>query len=141
MTKAGLDPSNRSDYAKCLFVDDSLSNVRGAKNFGWKSNIWFREQLTPDQRAHLVSGEEAKDRSESTSVTGTGTSTPVTADEEKIQAHIRNPTGAYAEALKNSFAGGDGKDTKGVDGVISNLQELRHVWDYVFKKEDIETTS
>lgn len=110
MSKASLDPSKASEKFKCLFVDDSLSNVRAAKHFGWKSNIWYREQLSPEQRAHLVSG-----------------------DESKIQEALKSPTGAYAEALRISMEGGDGKDTPGVDAVVSNLQQLRLVWPFVFK--------
>jgi len=119
MSKASLDHSNASDISKCLFVDDSLSNVRAAKSFGWKSSVWFREQLSAEKRAHLVSG-----------------------DESKIQEVIKAPTGAYAEALRISMQGGDGKDTPGVDAVVSDLEQLREVWPFIFlqKESVVETT-
>ncbi len=119
MSKASLDYSNASDISKCLFVDDSLSNVRAAKSFGWKSSVWFREKLSMEKRAHLVSG-----------------------DESKIQEMIKAPTGAYAEALRISMEGGDGKATTGVDAVVSGLEQLREVWPFIFlqKENDIETT-
>lgn len=72
-----------------------------------------------EQRAHLVSG-----------------------DESKIQEVINAPTGAYAEALRISMEGGDGKDTPGVDAVVSNLEQLREVWSFIFlqKENEVETT-
>lgn len=42
MQRAGV-----SDPSKCLFVDDSFSNVEGAKNVGWIRSVHFRE-VGPD---------------------------------------------------------------------------------------------
>ncbi|PVG03634.1 pyrimidine 5-nucleotidase [Serendipita vermifera] len=108
MTQAGLDPNTPTDRAKCLFIDDSLSNVKAARNVKWGSCLWFREKLTAEQRAHLVSGEEAK-------------------------SAAAKPSGSYAEHVKRILEGGDGSDTPGVDGVLSNLHDLRGVWSYIFK--------
>jgi pyrimidine and pyridine-specific 5'-nucleotidase len=118
MKQASLDPALPSDRAKCVFVDDSLPNVRGAKKFGFKSSVWFREVLSQEQRAHLVSG-----------------------NEEKIEAILKAPTGAYAEQLKQSLEVGDGKETEGVDAVVADLQELRDAWSFVFKEKDESSTS
>ena len=38
MQRAGV-----SDPSKCLFVDDSFSNVEGAKRVGWIRCVHFRE--------------------------------------------------------------------------------------------------
>jgi pyrimidine and pyridine-specific 5'-nucleotidase len=124
MRKASLDPNSQTDRAKCLFVDDSLSNVRGAKAIPWKSSIWFREKLTPSQRAHLVSGAEASDNVEQAKEK----------EKERVEQIVRAPSGSYAEQLKQGLEGGDGKDTEGVDAVISNLQELRDIWSFIFKE-------
>jgi len=35
-----------TDPSTCYFVDDSLKNVRAAKNLGWGSSIYFRESPT-----------------------------------------------------------------------------------------------
>jgi pyrimidine and pyridine-specific 5'-nucleotidase len=110
MTKAGLDPNVPEDRAKCLFIDDSLSNVRAARNEKWGSCIWFREKLSDKQRAHLVSGEEAK-------------------------AAAAAPSGIYAEQVKRIMEGGDGSGTAGVDGVIPDLLELRNIWPFIFKEK------
>lgn len=115
MKQASLDPSLPSDRAKCVFVDDSLSNVRAAKSFGFKSSLWFRETLTAEQRAHLVSGDEAK-----------------------VEAILKAPSGAYAEQIKRSLEGGEGKDTEGVDAVIADLQLLREIWPFIFKEREQE---
>jgi pyrimidine and pyridine-specific 5'-nucleotidase len=39
MKQAGVQ-----DSAKCLFVDDSLGNVEGAKRVGWSRSVYFRER-------------------------------------------------------------------------------------------------
>jgi|SRR5579863_9317488 len=39
MQRAGVQ-----DPAKCLFVDDTLRNVEGAKRVGWHRSVHFREQ-------------------------------------------------------------------------------------------------
>jgi len=38
MNQAGV-----RDTAKCLFVDDSLSNVKSARRVGWIRSVHFRE--------------------------------------------------------------------------------------------------
>jgi pyrimidine and pyridine-specific 5'-nucleotidase len=124
MQKASLDSNLQTDRAKCLFVDDSLSNVRGAKAIPWKSSVWFREKLTPSQRAHLVSGAEASDNDKQAKQK----------EKERVEQIVKAPSGSYAEQLKWTLEGGDGKDTEGVDAVISNLQELREIWPFIFKE-------
>ena len=37
-----------TDPSKCLFVDDSLQNVRAAKKLGWGSCVYYREKRTVD---------------------------------------------------------------------------------------------
>lgn len=113
MKQASLDPSLPSDRAKCVFVDDSLSNIRGSKTFGFKSSVWFRERLTPEQCARLVSGAEGK-----------------------VDDILKSPSGIYAEQLKQALEEGDGKDTEGVDDVVADLQELRNIWPFVFKEKE-----
>jgi pyrimidine and pyridine-specific 5'-nucleotidase len=124
MQKASLDPNSQTDRAKCLFVDDSPSNVRGAKAIPWKSGVWFREKLTPSQRTHLVSGAETSDNDEQAKQK----------EKERVERLVRAPSGSDAEQLKQGLEGGDGKDTEGVDAVISNLQELRDIWPFIFKE-------
>lgn len=125
MSRASLDPTSPEDRAKCLFVDDSLSNVRAARILQWGSSVWFRERLTPAQRAHLVSGDE------------------VSLTDEEIQAKIekqpRAQSGAYAEQLKRSLETDDGKDTEGVDAVIHSMHQLRDVWPFIFKSSPSTT--
>lgn len=127
MQKASLDPTSPADRAKCLFVDDSLSNARAAHTIPWRSSVWFRERLTPAQRAHLVSGDEAG--------LNNGQTRPLTEEEvrEKIERVTGTPSGSYAEQLQRVLEGGDGKDTEGVDAVISSLHELREVWSFIFR--------
>ncbi|KAG8807847.1 hypothetical protein FRC19_006296 [Serendipita sp. 401] len=110
MKMAGLDPQSPSDRARCLFVDDSLSNVRGAKKEGWGSSVWFREKLSAEQRAHLVSGDEAT-----------------------AQSALRAPSGSFAEQLKQSMEASNETPTEGIDAVISNLHQLRETWPFLFK--------
>jgi pyrimidine and pyridine-specific 5'-nucleotidase len=64
MQRAGV-----SDPSKCLFVDDSFSNVEGAKRVGWIRCVHFREvgpetvkeseveRIVKDQK-RLLSGDE-----------------------------------------------------------------------------------
>lgn len=118
MTKIGLSPDDPADRAKCFFIDDSLSNVRAAKTIGWGSCVWFREQLSPEARAHLVSGDEAA-----------------------TQSALRAPSGSYAEQLKQSLEAGDGAETEGVDAVISNLHQLRNIWPQIFKDPSNSNTT
>ena len=114
----GLSPDDPGARNSCFFVDDSLSNVRAAKSFGWGSCIWFREQLSAEARAHLVSG-----------------------DETAAQSALRAPSGAYAEQLKRILEDGDGKQTDGVDAVISSLHQLRDIWPQIFKdSSNVNTT-
>ena len=119
MSRASLDPTSPADRAKCLFVDDSLSNVRAARSLQWGSSVWFRERLTPEQRAHLVSGDEATLTEEQARA--------------QVQKEMKAQSGAYAEQLKQSLEGGDGKDTEGVDAVVASLHQLKEVWPFIFK--------
>ena len=42
------------DPTKCLFVDDSLSNIEGAKRVGWIRYVHFREHVRePDEALHI----------------------------------------------------------------------------------------
>ncbi|KIM25967.1 hypothetical protein M408DRAFT_25854 [Serendipita vermifera MAFF 305830] len=107
MSRASLDPTSPKDRAKCLFIDDSLSNVRAARVLQWGSSVWFRERLTPAQRAHLVSGDEV-------SLTGE-------AIQAKVERELKAHSGAYPEQLKQSL---DGRDTEGVDAVIHTRNTL-----------------
>jgi pyrimidine and pyridine-specific 5'-nucleotidase len=42
-TDQAMDQAGVRDPTKCLFVDDSLSNVEGAKHVGWIRSVHFRE--------------------------------------------------------------------------------------------------
>jgi hypothetical protein len=125
MQKASLDPTSETDREKCLFVDDALPNVRAAKSFSWKSSVWFREKLTLSQRAHLVSDAEASDNYYQEKQK----------EKEGIEQNIKAPSGSYAELLKRGQEGGDGEDIEGIDAVVSNLQELREIWPFIFKED------
>jgi len=49
MGKAGVQ-----DPTKCLFVDDSLSNIEGAKRVGWIRSVHFRERMRePDEALRI----------------------------------------------------------------------------------------
>ena len=43
MQRVGL-----TDPSKCLFIDDNLGNVRGAKALGWGSCVYFWEDKPVD---------------------------------------------------------------------------------------------
>ena len=39
-----MDQAGVQDPTKCLFVDDSISNIEGAKRVGWIRSVHFRER-------------------------------------------------------------------------------------------------
>jgi len=38
-----MDQAGVQDPTKCLFVDDNISNIEGAKRVGWIRSVHFRE--------------------------------------------------------------------------------------------------
>lgn len=44
LTGQAMDQARVRDPTKCLFVDDSLANIEGAKRVGWIRSVHFRER-------------------------------------------------------------------------------------------------
>ena len=46
------------DHSKCLFVDDSFSNIEGAKRVGWIRCVHFRETVEASHFQRIVKDQE-----------------------------------------------------------------------------------
>jgi pyrimidine and pyridine-specific 5'-nucleotidase len=63
MTRAGqaMVQAGVQDPTKCLFIDDSLSNIQGAKRVGWIRSVHFRERA-PEADEALRINHTARDQ-------------------------------------------------------------------------------
>jgi len=49
-----MDQAGVQDPTKCLFVDDNISNIEGAKRVGWIRSVHFRERKPEAEEALRV---------------------------------------------------------------------------------------
>ncbi len=53
-TGQAMDQAGVQDPTRCLFVDDSLTNVESARHVGWIRSVHFRERDPKDVEAQCV---------------------------------------------------------------------------------------